>query len=195
MSTDVSSPGSEQILQAAVRLFARKGYEATSTREIVEAAGVTKPMIYYYFKSKEGLRKAVLERFLSRFYAQLRQVLDEQRPPRDRLVEVVWTHLDYCREHRDYAKFFYADYFGPDETSLATEMVDSTSQGQELLKRACAEAAAAGLIPPGREEALLMALNGMINIWVIVAIKQEVELNREQAVGIVNDLLDGLARP
>ena len=53
MSAEVSSTIAEGILQAAVRLFARKGYEATSTREIVEAAGVTKPMIYYYFKNKE----------------------------------------------------------------------------------------------------------------------------------------------
>ena len=38
--------------------------------------------------------------------------------PRDYLVEVVWAHLDYFREHRDFAKFFYAVFFGPDESVI-----------------------------------------------------------------------------
>ena len=39
-----------KIVAAAVRLFCEKGYEATAVREIVEAAGVTKPVLYYYFR-------------------------------------------------------------------------------------------------------------------------------------------------
>jgi AcrR family transcriptional regulator len=50
-----------RLLVAATRLFARTGYAATSVREIVEAAGVTKPVLYYYFQSKEGLYLAILE--------------------------------------------------------------------------------------------------------------------------------------
>ncbi len=42
------------------RLFASRGYAATSIREIVEAAGVTKPVLYYHFQSKEGLYRAIL---------------------------------------------------------------------------------------------------------------------------------------
>src|SRR5579863_8071900 len=103
MSAEVSTSIAEGILQAAVRLFARKGAEATSTREIVEAAGVTKPMLYYYFKNKEGLCEAVLTRFLSQFHSRLRAVAEESREPRDHLVEIVWAHLDYCRENRDFA--------------------------------------------------------------------------------------------
>ena len=53
-----------KLLEAAVRLFATKGYPATSTREIVEAAGVTKPMLYYYFQNKEGLLAAAIGHFL-----------------------------------------------------------------------------------------------------------------------------------
>ena len=42
-------------LSAARELFARKGYSGTSVREIVAAADVTKPVLYYYFRNKEGL--------------------------------------------------------------------------------------------------------------------------------------------
>jgi TetR/AcrR family transcriptional regulator len=172
MSAEVSSTIAEGILQAAVRLFARKGYEATSTREIVEAAGVTKPMIYYYFKNKEGLYEAVLTRFLSQFSARLRSVVEEPREPRDYLVEVIWAHLDYFRENRDFAKFFYAVFFGPDESALAVSLMSATREVQDLLIEACQKAAATGLVKPERLEALVTALNGMINLWVIATVKQ-----------------------
>jgi TetR/AcrR family transcriptional regulator len=194
VETQLSTPSAEEILQAAVRLFARKGFEATSTREIVEAAGVTKPMLYYYFKSKEGLCEAILNRFLSQFYSRLRLVIDEPRPPRDALVEVVWSHLDYCRENRDFAKFFYSAFFGPDENPLHGAILDATIRGGELVKEACAKSVAAGLVAASAAESLETALNAMINFWVILTIKQEAEVSREVAVQIVDVLLDGLAR-
>lgn len=50
----------DRILLEATRLFGQNGYAATSVREVVEAAGVTKPTLYYYFENKEGLfREAV----------------------------------------------------------------------------------------------------------------------------------------
>jgi TetR/AcrR family transcriptional regulator len=49
-----------RILDAALQLFARKGYEYVSVQEIAEAVGVTKPTLYYYFKSKQGLLEAIL---------------------------------------------------------------------------------------------------------------------------------------
>ena len=54
------SPVARHIARAAARLFAERGYDATSVREIVEAAGVAKPTLYYYFRSKEGLAQALL---------------------------------------------------------------------------------------------------------------------------------------
>jgi AcrR family transcriptional regulator len=51
----------ERILASAIRLFAEKGYDKTSVREIVASAGVTKPVLYYHFKSKEGLLRTILD--------------------------------------------------------------------------------------------------------------------------------------
>ncbi len=64
--TAVATPTGElstvarHIARTAARLFAERGYDATSVREIVEAAGVAKPTMYYYFRSKEGLAQALL---------------------------------------------------------------------------------------------------------------------------------------
>jgi TetR/AcrR family transcriptional regulator len=51
----------ERLLETAIGMFAEKGYAGTSVREIVEQAGVSKPVLYYYFNSKEGLFLAILD--------------------------------------------------------------------------------------------------------------------------------------
>jgi AcrR family transcriptional regulator len=50
----------DRILDAALTLFAEKGYEATSMREIAEQLGITKPALYYHFDSKEDIVRALL---------------------------------------------------------------------------------------------------------------------------------------
>jgi TetR/AcrR family transcriptional regulator len=49
------------LLFAGISLFSEKGYASTSVREIVALAGVTKPVLYYYFQNKEGLFRAILD--------------------------------------------------------------------------------------------------------------------------------------
>ena len=49
----------QTIMERALELFSAKGYEGVSVSELTEAAGITKPTLYYYFKSKEGLFDAV----------------------------------------------------------------------------------------------------------------------------------------
>jgi TetR/AcrR family transcriptional regulator len=63
-TNELSSPepnARQRLMETATDLFAEKGYAGTSVREIVGSAGVSKPVLYYYFKSKEGLFYAILE--------------------------------------------------------------------------------------------------------------------------------------
>ena len=52
----------EQMVKAATRIFAKRGYSSASMEEIATASGITKPMLYAYFGSKEGLYLACMER-------------------------------------------------------------------------------------------------------------------------------------
>ena len=51
----------EMIMRCAKTLFYAKGYDAVGVQEIVDKAGVTKPTLYYYFGSKYGLLKTLIE--------------------------------------------------------------------------------------------------------------------------------------
>jgi TetR/AcrR family transcriptional regulator, cholesterol catabolism regulator len=51
----------EQIIDAAMRVFAQKGFTKSTNKDVAREAGITPGLIYYYFESKEALLKAVLE--------------------------------------------------------------------------------------------------------------------------------------
>ncbi|MBI5088563.1 MAG: TetR/AcrR family transcriptional regulator [Actinobacteria bacterium] len=51
----------DQILEVAVQVFARRGYHGTSMNDVAEAAGVTKPVLYQHFDSKQALYLALIE--------------------------------------------------------------------------------------------------------------------------------------
>ena len=51
----------EVILNTAILLFSQKGYEGVGVQEICEQAGITKPTLYYFFKSKQGLLQAIAD--------------------------------------------------------------------------------------------------------------------------------------
>jgi AcrR family transcriptional regulator len=80
-----SEESKEQIMKAAVSLFARKGYEGTGVREIATKAGVNLAMINYFFGSKQGLLDEILADFFSRYIQVARHVLDEHPPDLENL--------------------------------------------------------------------------------------------------------------
>jgi TetR/AcrR family transcriptional regulator len=61
-TTDTTSGSEDKLLDAAEEVFADRGYHAASTLEIARRAGVNKTLIHYYFRSKEGLYGALMQR-------------------------------------------------------------------------------------------------------------------------------------
>src|SRR5438874_13323051 len=89
------------IAQVAARLFAARGYDATPVRAIVEAAGVTKPTLYYHYGSKEGLAQALLTEPISRLNDNLRKILDGPGDAVSKLVRKIGRAS--CRGRRGVA--------------------------------------------------------------------------------------------
>lgn len=101
-----------RILEAAIELFATKGYAATSVREIVQLAQVTNPMLYYYFDSKEGLFRVLTDLLHESFATDVRAVLASEISFREALVRVVDAHLRGLREAPRVVEFVYTILFG-----------------------------------------------------------------------------------
>jgi TetR/AcrR family transcriptional regulator len=99
MKVGQSPEVSERILVAAMEHFARRGYAAAALREIAITAGVTKPMIYYYFGSKDGLYRSVLDVAHDDLERDLEQAVSTAIPPKDQFAAVVGAMLRYGAEH------------------------------------------------------------------------------------------------
>jgi TetR/AcrR family transcriptional regulator len=85
------------------RLFASKGYAATSVRDIVSAAGVTAPSLYHHFGNKEGLFLAIMRTNRSRVEAARQEVLGSGGSAAVRLLRLSRTEAVLRRELADTA--------------------------------------------------------------------------------------------
>jgi TetR/AcrR family transcriptional regulator, fatty acid metabolism regulator protein len=88
-----------QLLDAAVRVFARKGFHASRVGDIAEEAGVAHGLLYHYFKSKDQVLEAVFEENWSLLVARVESVEETDEPAADQLRHIAaivlrtWLHL------------------------------------------------------------------------------------------------------
>jgi AcrR family transcriptional regulator len=97
----------EQILKAALKLFAERGFDATSTRQIASEAGIAEGLIFHYFPTKASLLAAILDNRRS-FRSELRVILEgaEDRPVPEVLREVASGWLATLRRDAELVVLF-----------------------------------------------------------------------------------------
>jgi TetR/AcrR family transcriptional regulator len=94
------------ILAAAAKIFAKKGLAGARTDSIAATAGVNKAMLYYYFKSKDGLYEAVVEDHFAEFNRQAIGVLSAPGSARAALLRYVNVHVDFISQRHQSAPLF-----------------------------------------------------------------------------------------
>ncbi|TLX56288.1 TetR/AcrR family transcriptional regulator [Stutzerimonas nosocomialis] len=95
----------ELILRAASEEFAEKGFAATKTSDIAQRAGLPKPNVYYYFKSKERLYREVLESIIEPLL-QASSPFNQPGRPAEVLRAYIRTKIRISREHACASKVF-----------------------------------------------------------------------------------------
>ena len=105
-----------ELMSVGLRLFAQKGYTATSVREIVQTADATNPMLYYYFNSKEGLYRKLVESLFESIRVQVLDALDGASTFREKIYAVAWTQLEAAQKSPVALQFIYGVLFGPPES-------------------------------------------------------------------------------
>jgi TetR/AcrR family transcriptional regulator, regulator of cefoperazone and chloramphenicol sensitivity len=94
------------LLQAALRLFATKGYERTTTREIAAAAGCAEGLIHRYFKGKAGLLTALLQYHISDELMEMRQRPLSAVGLEEEFLQLVDWEIEYLWRNRDFLRVF-----------------------------------------------------------------------------------------
>ncbi len=84
---DVSKERTQQILDAALKVFSRSGFQQASMDDIVAEAGLSKGALYWYFKSKDAIISAVLDHLFAGELVGVRQLAQAEGSAEDRLME------------------------------------------------------------------------------------------------------------
>lgn len=134
-------PVRDRLLQAALDVFNRKGYAAASVREIVDAAGVTKPSLYYYFGSKEGLYLAILQNALDTFRSDLDAARGCSGSARECILRLCERTFALSVENIQVVRLIHATFYGPAHGAPTFDLM----QFHGLLDAAIGELVVAGI--------------------------------------------------
>ncbi len=185
----------ERLLTAALELFTTKGYAAASVREIVEVAGVTKPVLYYYFGSKEGI---YLE-LMSPAFTQFEEILDDCR---DRQGSVTARLLVLCDrifllfvQRLNVARLMYAIYYGPSQGAPFFDFEAYHLKLHDLVRDTVEEGIRTGELREGDAADMGWLLIGALNVVLEEQLCQrEPRIGREGLARLVNLAFGGIGQ-
>ena len=99
-----------EILDAAHAVFARKGFSDATVGDIAEAAGVAKGTVYLYFKSKDQIYLAALQRGLDQLHAETKAALARPKSAREMLRAFVETKVAFFEANREFFRIYFAEF-------------------------------------------------------------------------------------
>jgi AcrR family transcriptional regulator len=114
----------ERLLDHSLTLFAEKGYEAASVREIIEATGVTRPVLYYYCSSKEDLFKRLVHWKHDEAYRELGKSVGETKGCANRLRAIMRGSFVFCATDPRVPRLMFQTHFGPTIPGISEFMAE-----------------------------------------------------------------------
>ena len=187
-----SQDSRDEILKAAMQLFANRGFHETSMSEVAREARVSKALIFWHFKTKEELFLAVLNRLLEPYFidfAEEAAQLDE----RQQTLKLVELYLIFVRDNASSVRFFLAQLLREQKISdaLSEQVMKLYSSYRamlvELITRARAKGQCeTGLSPETAAAFIVSALNGLLIEFLFMGGDS---VNSQSAVEMVDEWL------
>lgn len=123
----------EQLIGVARRIFAERGYEATTIEEVAERAGVSKPVVYEHFGGKEGLHAVIVDREIRTLVDRIKESLTPGSP-RLTITRAVDAFLRYVDEDQEGFRILVRDApVGTGEGSLPSVLDEIATAVEDLL--------------------------------------------------------------
>lgn len=158
--TEAEEARREQILAAARKVFAEKGYDGATVADIVAAAGVAQGTFYLYFPSKKAVVVELADMYMSKLAQAVMVAYDPARPLAESIRSMVHAGFAVCSENRDLARLlrFTLEVEGPEALENLRARQDLRSKMAGLL----AEKMAAGEVNPMDPELTARLLSSLV---------------------------------
>jgi AcrR family transcriptional regulator len=155
----------ERILSTALDLFAVKGYDATAVREICEAAGITKPTLYHFYGSKDGVFQALVRSGFEQYRHLVDAAIATPGTWTERVKLLTRSVFQSASDKPLFWRFMHSVIWAPPGTALPqTESCTQFYDGVvAALADAAQEAVRNGEIAPGPMDVRMLILMGAIS--------------------------------
>lgn len=187
--------GRDRLLHAAIDIFDRKGYAATTVREIVAAAGLSKPALYYHFGSKEGIFLAIMHRAAERLTASLENALHAEGSARARIHALGQGLFALVRDHAAVLRLIQAAWNGPPQETPPFDTQRLHRSVYEAMARLVEEGVRNGEFRAGRLEEMTLAVLGATSVCIEMELAlAEPRPGSDGLAGVLDAVFDGLSR-
>ncbi|GHT57865.1 TetR family transcriptional regulator [Bacteroidia bacterium] len=185
----------EMLVDVARTLFAEQGFHSTTMNDIAAVSKKGRRTLYTYFKNKDEVYIAVIERELTYLLEKLRTVAERNINPERKLIEYIFTRLDAIKEliHRNGT--LRSDFFNNvTEVERARRKIDI--EEQKIIRKILQEGVEKGIFYMENIDITVMmiqfSLRGVEVPYIKDNIREKLRKNREN---IIQFLLRGLKRP
>lgn len=179
----------EKIKHAAREVFHQKGYAATRTRDIAEAAGINLALLNYYYRSKEKLFDIIMMETMQRFMGTIIMVInDKDSSLQQKLEQMADRYIDLFKEEPEIPLFIMIE-LRSNPKNLLEHIRPKEILMQSVLAKQFQQAIKDGKIPPQHFLHFMMNLMGMIIFPFVAApmFKNIGELNDKQYKTIMEE--------
>jgi len=181
-----------KLLSTACRLFANKGYDAVGVQEIVDRCEITKPTLYHYFGSKEGLLKAILDQGFRELEDVLDTVGEYQYDLPGHLTKIAKTWLLFVQKNPNFFRVEISLVYLPAEHAGHKLVVDGQhmlyERAHNLFKKASKEHGNM----KGHESILALNWIGLLNHWSTLTLEHLPNFQNQQLNQSIRNFLYGV---
>jgi TetR/AcrR family transcriptional regulator len=191
------SAARKQLLRAALKSFAEYGYAATSVRQIVDAAHLSKPSLYYYFDDKAGIFQALVNHAHDERYRLMLEAADHAKGVANKLVEMVASVFEFSAANQPLMRLSFATAFAPSREAPGRNACREKGRRNYEFVRAVMEQGISNgeLDRQFSPDDLAMGFYGQVNSYVMVRLFfPDLPMGRSAARRLVQLFLKGAAK-
>jgi TetR/AcrR family transcriptional regulator len=202
VSSSVSNNGTareaevrDRIFSSALRHFSQKGFAATSLREVSQDARTTKPMIYYYFGSKEGLYGSIVRQILEEMADAIRTHLPADADPPAQVMAFCSRYLEHFLAQEEIIALVLREVFGLGGVPMAAFSRALGEDVRQPLDQVLARGMETCVFRADSVAICATAITGILNMFILAHVFGGAEIDREQALQQVRYYIAGLTLP
>jgi len=180
------------LLQAALTLFAAKGYDGVGVQEVADTAGLGKPTLYHFFGSKLGLLKALFEEYAPELDNAVKEAAEYSGDLPLTLDRIVAAYTGFAARHPLFYRMELALYFAPRESEAHQVALQHSSHRQAILQELFLKAVHDHGNMRGRHQRYAVTLVGVINSYIALQLNDRLVITDRIRRDIVHQFSHGI---